>query len=77
MSTTITALDVQHARTTRTVTVLCPFCDRPHHHGWPYGSALIGARLSHCRNPEQIGSYSITPPAGYPADDGADVSSMP
>ncbi|MEJ7649404.1 MAG: hypothetical protein WKF57_10260 [Nakamurella sp.] len=76
MSPTVTALDVQHARTTRTVTVLCPFCTRRHHHGWPYDSALIGVRLSHCRNPEQIGSYSIDPPAGYQLDHVPDVGNM-
>ncbi len=47
----------------RTVTVSCPFCGRPHVHGWPEGDDAPGVRLAHCaprrepwRNP------SPTPP---------------
>lgn len=39
---------VQTGRSTRTVTVSCPFCRRKHLHGWSYVSDGIGSRVAHC-----------------------------
>jgi hypothetical protein len=32
---------------------MCPYCKRPHHHGWPYGhGAQPGHRAAHCSTVE-------------------------
>ncbi len=65
MTTTVTAISITDSKTTRTVTIDCPYCGKKHHHGWPYGRDGIGSRVAHCR--EATGrSYSIEPPKDYP-----------
>lgn len=43
-------LRVEPVKTTRLVTVRCPFCPKNHTHGWPYGEATPGTRVAHCTN---------------------------
>ncbi len=64
MTITITALDIRDSKTTRSVTIRCPWCNKNHHHGWPYGSDSIGSRVAHCLNASGQ-SYSIEPPKDY------------
>lgn len=45
---TVVAIDVHPAGATRDVTVRCPYCDRLHHHGWPWSNDRPGHRLAHC-----------------------------
>jgi hypothetical protein len=54
---------ITQGKTTRGVTVLCPFCDRLHSHGWPFDEHEIGLRAPDCSGhgyviatPRQVGS---------------------
>ena len=62
---TVTAVAVTPRHATRDVLVLCPFCGRQHHHGWPYDSeGEPGARLSHCGPYRTRGGRRIVPERG-------------
>ena len=50
---------VHPARDTRLVTIRCPWCDRKHTHGWPYGETEIGHRVAHCHNRARSTGYYI------------------
>lgn len=39
---------ITQSRHTRHVVVRCPFCDKPHTHGLPYGDDLPAHRVAHC-----------------------------
>jgi hypothetical protein len=51
---------ITQGKTTRGVTVLCPFCDRLHSHGWPFDEHEIGLRAPDCSGH----GYVIATPAG-------------
>lgn len=54
---------VTPTKTTRLIVVTCPFCGRPHTHGWPYGGGDPGHRVAHCVGAGLAGSYLIEAPA--------------
>lgn len=47
----VPVIGITEGRTTRTVTIRCPFCARLHSHGWPYedGDSDPGHRVAHCK----------------------------
>lgn len=71
MTLTVRAIAIEPAKTTRTVIVRCPYCQRRHTHGWPYGSDTIGGRLSHCLKAKDRADYRILPPLNYKNGDDA------
>jgi hypothetical protein len=68
----VVAVSVTPTLHTRLVVIECPYCERRHSHGWPYGTAHPGLRTSHCtpfRRPwsstwqrVERGSYFIAAP---------------
>lgn len=54
---------IVHGKTTRHITVKCPYCNKRHFHGWPYGPGDPGHRSAHCLGKHRPGrGYNIAPP---------------
>lgn len=52
---------IEATKTTRLVTVKCPFCQKTHTHGWPYSDGWTppGTRVVHCANDSGSANYLI------------------
>ncbi len=61
MTPEATVICILESKSTRGVVVRCPFCRKTHQHGWPYGVADIGDRVSHCFSGQGRNYYVPTP----------------
>ncbi len=57
----VTARFVHELRNTRILVVVCPYCRKPHQHGWPWsdGEGDPGHRLAHCNKRPGAGYYIV------------------
>lgn len=62
----VVALRVTEHKRTRSVFVLCPYCDREHSHGWAYDTTdEPGLRESHCTARRTGGRWARPEPGPY------------
>lgn len=62
----VVALAVTDHRHTRSVVVLCPYCERKHSHGWGYDTTPEpGLRESHCAARRVAGRWQRPTPGPY------------